>query len=94
MTIDSGSTTLRPQIIRSGDRVKRLRARAIWLLLIVAWLAIGIVMTVIEEYFFAGTSYLIAAFYICLEFWLWRRSKRLQKAAGEIDRQDTPAGSA
>jgi hypothetical protein len=62
--------------------------------LIVAWLGIGIVMTVIEEYLFAATSYVIAIFYICLELWLWRRSKRLEKAGGEPGRQDTPAGSA
>jgi hypothetical protein len=94
LTIASSLTTLRVYNARYGDEVKRLKGRAFWLLLIVAWLGIGIFMTVIEEYFFAGISYVIAAFYVFLELWLWRRSKRLQKAAGQPDRQDTPVGQA
>lgn len=71
--------------------MKRLKSRPLWLLLIVAWLGIGIVMTVVESYFFAAISYIIATFYILLELWLWRRSKRAQKAVDEIDGQDTSA---
>lgn len=74
--------------------MRRLGSRAVWRLLIVAWLGIGILMTVLGEWVFAGISYLIAAFYICLEVWLWRRSRRLQRAGGEPGRKDTPAGSA
>lgn len=71
-----------------------LRKRAVWRLLIVAWLAIGILMTVLEEWVFAGTSYLIGVFYICLELWLWRRGKKLEKATSDAGGRDAPAGSA
>ncbi len=73
--------------------MKMLGKRAVWRLLIVAWLGIGIVMTVLGEWVFAGTSYVIAVFYICLEVWLWRRSKRVGQATGDAGGQDTPAGS-
>lgn len=94
MTIGIGSTTLRQRRIGGGERVKALRRRVFWRLLIVAWLGIGIFMTVLEEWVFAGTSYLIAVFYICLELWLWRRAKRLGETTGNAGGQDTPAGSA
>ena len=74
--------------------MKALRKRVFWRLLILAWLAIGIFMTVLEEWVFAGTSYLIAVFYICLELWLWRRGRKLEKATGDSGGQDAAAGSA
>ena len=74
--------------------MKALRKRVAWRLLVAAWLGIGIFMTVLEEWVFAGTGYLIAAFYLCLELYLWRRSKRLEEVTGDAGGQDTPAGSA
>lgn len=76
--------------IGGGSGVKALRKRLAWRLLVLAWLGIGVVMTVLGEWVFAGTSYVIAVFYVCLELWLWRRNKRLAEAAGK---QDTTAGS-
>jgi len=71
--------------------VKRLKERAFWVLLIVAWLAIGVLMTVLESYIFAAVGYVIAVFYIVMEVWLWRRITRAQKAVGESKKQDNSA---
>jgi uncharacterized protein (DUF58 family) len=71
--------------------VKRLKERAFWVLLIVAWLALAVVMTVRAAYIFAAVGYVIAAFYIVMELWLWRRTTRAQKAVDESKKQDNSA---
>ncbi len=71
--------------------MKRMRQRAFWLLLIVAWTALGIVMTVRADYIFAGISFVIAVFYVGVEIWLWRRQKRFEQAMAEMKKdQDIP----
>ena len=71
--------------------VKRLKARAFWVLLIVAWFALAVVMTVREAYIFAAVGYVIALFYIVMEVWLWMRTTRAQKAVDESKKQDNSA---
>ncbi|MCX5990806.1 MAG: hypothetical protein NTZ04_00490 [Chloroflexi bacterium] len=71
--------------------VKRLRERAFWVLLIMAWLAIGVLMTVRASYIFAAVGYVIAFFYIVMEVWLWRRITRAQKAVDESKKQNNSA---
>jgi hypothetical protein len=71
--------------------VKRLKERAFWVLLIVAWLALAVVMTVRAAYIFAAVGYVIAAFYLVMELWLWRRTMRAQKAVDESKKQDNSA---
>jgi len=66
--------------------MKRGRQRAFWWLLIVAWTALGIVMTVKGEYIFAGVSYAIAVFYVGVEIWLWVRQKRFEQAMAEMEK--------
>lgn len=71
--------------------VKRLKERAFWVLLIMAWLAIGVLMTVRASYIFAAVGYVIAFFYIVMEVWLWRRITRAQKAVDESKKQNNSA---
>ncbi len=71
--------------------VKRLKERAFWVLLIMAWLAIGVLMTVRASYIFAAVGYAIAFFYIVMEVWLWRRITRAQKAVDESKKQNNSA---
>ena len=71
--------------------VKRLKERAFWALLIAAWLAIAVLMTVRESYIFAAVGYVIAVFYIVMELWLWRRTTRAQKAVDASRKQDNSA---
>ena len=71
--------------------VKRLKERAFWVLLIMAWLAIGVLMTVRASPIFAAVGYVIAFFYIVMEVWLWRRITRAQKAVDESKKQNNSA---
>jgi hypothetical protein len=64
--------------------VKQLRQRIFWILLMVAWLALGIVMTVWESYIFAGVAYLIAAFYLGREIWWGSRRRQFQQAMTDM----------
>ncbi len=66
--------------------VKRARQRAFWWLLVVAWTALGIVMAVRTEYVFAGVSFAIAAFYVGIELWLWRRQRKFEQAMADMNK--------
>lgn len=64
--------------------MKYLRRRVFWIGLMVAWLALGIVMTVWESYIFAAVAYIIAAFYLGREIWWWSRHRRFEQAMADM----------
>ncbi len=72
-----------------------LKRRALHLVLIAAWLAMGTLMVVLKRDFwawFAAVSYAIALFYIVVEALIWRRALRAGGAAADRKRQGPPSG--
>jgi hypothetical protein len=71
-----------------------LRRRALQLILIVAWMALGTVMVVLQPghwVWFAAVSYLIALVYIVAEVLTWRYALRAKVAPVEKKDQAPPA---
>ncbi len=72
-----------------------LRRRALQLILIVAWLALGTVMIVLRPNWwawFAAVSYIIAIVYIVAEFLTWRYALRAKHAAEKKDQAPPQSG--
>jgi hypothetical protein len=77
--------------MRKTDVLKR---RALQLLLIVAWLALGTVMIVLRPHWwvwFAAVSYVIAGVYIVAEVLTWRRVSSQKGRPAEQKDQGPPA---
>jgi hypothetical protein len=75
------------------SKTQLLRRRALQLVLIAAWLALGTVMVVVQPnwwVWFAAVSYLIALFYIVAEVLTWRHALRARGGAAEKKDQAPP----
>ena len=71
-----------------------LRRRPLQILLIVAWLALGTVMVVLQPnwwLWFAAVSYIIAAVYVVAEVLTWRRIQNQRSRSAEQKNQGTSA---
>lgn len=71
-----------------------LRRRALQLILIAAWLALGTIMVVLQPIWwvwFAAVSYIIALVYIAAEVLTWRHALRARGRAAEKKDQAPPA---
>ncbi len=75
-------------------KMQLLRRRALQLVLIAAWIALGTMMVVLQPrlwVWFAAVSYVIALFYIVAEVLTWRYALRAKVAPGEKKDQAPPA---
>ena len=77
------------------SKIQLLRRRALQLVLIAAWLALGTVMVVRQPkwwVWFAAVSYVIALFYIVAEVLTWRRALRAGGARARKEPEAPPSG--
>ena len=76
-------------------KMQLLRRRALQMILIAAWLALGTVMVVLQPtrwVWFAAVSYIIALLYIVAEVLTWRYALRAKGAPAQKDQAPPASG--